>query len=299
MKSVAIILVNWNGGKDTLECLASLYNLVTHYEREIIVVDNASTDQSVEMIKRKYPDITLIKNQENLGFAGGNNIGIRYSLKKNYDAVWLLNNDTVVDKHSLEHLMQVLEHPGTGITVSKIYFYPGREFHKDRYTKSETGKVIWYAGGTIDWDNIYPSHRGVDEVDHGQYDVQIKTEFATGCTMLIKKAVFERIGLLNEAFYLYLEDVDFSIRAQKSGFSVIYVPESVVFHKNAASSSGAGSLLHQYYMTRNRWLVGMKYAKLRTKLALFREILRFTTQHGVRQKAAMDWLFHRLGKQYE
>jgi len=300
MTNISIILVNWNGKKDTLECLASLkkVSMSQRVNVSVIVVDNGSTDDSVEAIRKNYPDTEVIETDRNLGFSGGNNVGIRKAQEQGSDLVWLLNNDTVVDKNALTVLVDAFRDSRVGIAGSKIYFAPGQEFHKERYQKTELGKVIWYAGGLIDWQNMYASHRGVDEVDRGQYDKTEETLFITGCSMMVKKQVFEKIGLLDEKFFAYLEDLDFCLRAKRIGYKLLYVPGSIVWHKNAGSS-GVGSGLHQYYMTRNRLLIGMRYAPVRTKVALAREAIRylFTASSPVK-RAVWDWFSGRYGKQY-
>lgn len=291
MTSVAIILVNWNGKDDTLACLSSL-KVFSHQSSvfRTIVVDNGSTDNSVEVIQEKFPDVEVIETGKNLGFAGGNNVGIRRALEWGADYVWLLNNDTVVDKNALVALVDAFIDERVDIAGSKIYFSPGREYHKDRYDKRDLGRVLWYAGGIVDWQNMYASHRGVDEVDKGQYDKTEETGFVTGCSMMVRKDVFEKIGLLDEKLFAYLEDLDFCLRAKQMGYALFYVPQSVVWHKNAGSS-GVGSDTHQYYMTRNRLIVGFRYAPFRTKLALVREAFRrLLSGPAIRRKAIIDAL---------
>ena len=292
MTNISIILVNWNGKKDTLECLASVKNVSMgqRVNASVIVVDNGSIDDSVAAIKKTFPDVEVIEAGENLGFTGGNNVGIRKALEDGADFVWLLNNDTSVDENALVALLEVYKDPRIGIAGSKIYFSPGHEFHKEKYQKKELGKVIWYAGGHIDWQNMYASHRGVDEVDTGQYDTVVETPFVTGCSMMVKKQVFEKVGLLDEKLFAYLEDLDFCLRANQMGYKLLYVPQSKLWHKNAGSS-GVGSELHQYYMTRNRLLVGMRYAPYRTKFALIREAMRFIVfGPSVKRKAVINFL---------
>lgn len=298
MTNVAVIIVNWNGKKDTIECLASVSKLsAVRCQLSAIVIDNASTDGSVTAIKKLFPKIEIIQNSENLGFSGGNNLGIKKSLNDGADFVWLLNNDTTVDKNALSALLEVFKNSLVGIAGSKIYFYPGCEFHRDRYKKSELGKVLWYAGGIIDWNNMYASHRGVDEVNNCKFDKIEETEFVTGCSMMVKRELFEKIGLLDEKFFAYLEDLDFCLRAKRAGYKLLYVPNSIIWHKNAGSS-GVGSGLHQYYMTRNRLLAGMRYAPVRTKLALLRQAARYVASRSdVRRKAVLDALMGKFGKQ--
>lgn len=300
MTNVAIVIVNWNGYADTSASLASLLKLNKRgMNVETIVVDNGSTNGSVAILSKAHPWVTLLRLDENLGFTGGNNTGITYAMKRGADYIWLINNDTIVDPDALS-LVDAFEDPAVGIAGSKIYFAPGHEYHSDRYKKNERGRVFWFAGGLIDWANIYASHRGVDEVDRGQYDEAMDTPFVTGCSMMIKRSVVEKIGLLDNKFYLYLEDLDYCLRANAKGFRLRYFPKSVIWHVNAGSSGGAGSPLHDYYITRNRLLVGMRYASFRTKIALLREGITFLKSgNREKKKAVSDFIWGRWGKQYE
>jgi len=297
MKKIFIVILNWNGKRDTLECLESVRKMETGgWEAETVVVDNASTDESVEEIKRRYKDITILRNDQNLGFAAGNNVGIKYALTHGADHVLLLNNDTLVEKNLINELLKVMEEDKTiGIVGPKIYFASGYEYHYSRYKDEERGRIIWYAGGKIDWQNVYAFHRGVDEVDHGQYEKGGETDFVSGCCMMIKKEVFEKIGLLDPKYFLYFEDNDFCQRAKKLGFKIFYAPKAIVYHKNAASSEKPGSVLHQYYQTRNRFLFGLRYAPWRSKLALLREGIKFLLRDGIRRTATIDFFLRRFG----
>lgn len=297
---IAAIIVNWNGKKDSLCCLESLQKINLLGNRlTVIVVDNGSTDDSVSAIRRACPDVTVIETGENLGFTGGNNVGIKKALDLGAEVIWLLNNDTIVDKNVLS-FAKVFEDSTVGACGSKIYFAAGHEFHHDRYKNSERGKVLWYAGGLVDWDNVYASHRGVDEVDHGQYDTNTDTQFITGCSFIVRSDVIRKIGMLNDRYYLYLEDLDWSLRIQKAGYKTVYVSSSVIWHVNAGSSGRPGNPLQNYYLTRNRLFLGMKYAPFRTKVALIREGIRFLISGSPTQrKAVLDFMMGRLGKQYE
>lgn len=293
-------MVNWNGISDTSLCLDSIGKLnKKDIVLDTIVVDNGSTDDSVKILKKRYPWVTVISLAHNTGFTGGNNAGIHKTLQQRADFVWLLNNDTVVHTDALR-IVDGFTSDDIGIVGSKIYFAPGHEYHKARYSQAERGKVFWYAGGLVDWDNMYASHRGVDEVDHRQYDKTEQTPFVTGCSMMVRRSVFESIGMLDEHYYLYLEDLDFCLRAKAKGYQIVYYPKSVIWHVNAGSTGGAGNPLHEYYITRNRLLVGMRFAPFRTKAALIRESIRFLIfGSGIKRKAVFDALFGRWGKQYE
>lgn len=296
---VAIIILNYNGKEPTLDCLESISRLrIINFSLKTIVVDNASTDDSVTVIKQAYPYVDLLVNHTNLGFASGNNVGIRYALKMKSDFLLILNNDTVVEQNLICNLLKTAKQkPIGGIFGPKIYFYPGYETHKQRYTADDLGKVIWYAGGKIDWANVLATHRGVDEVDTGQYEELAKTAYISGCSMFIRSAVFDKCGLFDSKFYLYYEDFDLCQKASKAGFDLYYVPMAIVWHKNARTSGGTGSDLQSYYMTRNRLLIGMRYAPWRTKLALFRQSLNYLLHGSSTQKQAVgDYIRKNYGQ---
>ena len=183
------------------------------------------------------------------------------------------------------------------VVTPKIYFAKGHEYHKDKYKKEDLGKVFWYAGGYTDWDNVTSIHRGVDEVDHGQYDKIEEIQFATGCCMLLKKEVFEKVGLFDDRYFLYYEDADLNERIKRAGYKIYYVPTAILIHINAASSGGAGNSLQDYFITRNKILFGMTYAPLRTKLALIRESISLLRIGRPNQKLAIrDFYLHKFNK---
>lgn len=287
--NIAIVILNYNGQEVLQECLESLRHLKT--DCQTIVVDNASTDRSGELVATKFPEVTLIRNQENLGFAEGNNVGIRSALDQGGEAVMLLNNDTKVDPELVGQLLAA----NTPLASPKIYFYPGFEFHHARYKDTDRGKIIWYAGGSIDWDNVWGVHRGVDEVDRGQYDRADELEFATGCCLLIRREVFDQIGLFDPRYFLYYEDLDFCVRARRAGLTIRYTPSAILWHKNAQSSA-SGSSLHQYYFTRNRLLFGMRYASWRTKTALIRQSAKqLVTGTAAEKQGVRDFYLKKFG----
>lgn len=270
MKKVFVVVLHYKGRKYVRQCLQSLKKAkAKNFSLQVVVVDNKSPEPIVDFPK-KYPDYVLIKNKENLGFVEGNNVGIRYSLKKRADYVIFLNNDTYIDPQMIVCLIEASEsNKKAGLLAPKIYFAPEYEYHHNRYKKSERGKVFWYAGGEIDWKNVITQHRGVDEVDKGQYDQTEETDYISGCCLLVKREVLKKIGLLDKKYFAYYEDSDFSVRAKKAGFKLLYVPQAKMWHFNAGSSEVGGSL-HDYYITRNRLLFGIRYAPLRAKIALFR-----------------------------
>lgn len=293
---ISIIILNYNGGNYLLDCVNSVLRLEKQDNQVFtVVVDNHSTDGSLKLL-RSLP-IKIITNHKNLGFAAGNNVGLRYALENQADMVFLLNNDTTVKEDAVIQLIKVAQaDKKIGLLGSKIYFYPGCEFHQQRYRQDDSGKVIWFAGGRIDWQNLLILHRGVDEVDRGQYNQIEKTEFVSGCALMIKREVLEKVGLFEEKYFLYFEDIDFCLKAQKAGFKIFFVPTSIVWHKNQSTST-TGSDRQDYYMVRNRLLFGFRWAPLRTKVALIKESLSVFFKSSVgRQKGILDFYLRKFGQ---
>lgn len=227
---VSIIILNWNGKEDTIECLDSLKH-ITYPNYEILLVDNGSTDGSVNYFKKHYPEIELIENGENLGFAKGNNVAILKAMEQGSDYILLLNNDTIVDSDFLMELVKVAESDEKiGIVGPKIYYY-NYDGHKD---------VIWSAGGKISplHEMVY-SHIGLNEKDAGQFDVSNKVDWISGAAILIKTPVLS-ITMLNPNYFFGNEDVEICIKARKKHLDVVYVPTSKIWHKVGASRKKKG-----------------------------------------------------------
>jgi len=224
--SIAIIVLNWNGRDLTLDCLRSLEAVSTPNLRTILV-DNASTDGTLDAVRRIHGErITVIVNADNLGFAAGNNVGIRHALAGGADFILLLNNDTVVAPDFVDHLLRpMLSTREIGITAPKIYYAEP----KDR---------IWFAGGEISMWRGMAKHTGIRETDRGQYDTEHDIDYATGCAFLARRAVFEKIGDLDPGYRAYFEDADFCVRARKAGFRIRYIPAAHVWHRISASTGG-------------------------------------------------------------
>lgn len=299
---VSLLLINYNSKSDTDECLKSLSGLKTKgFTYTVVVVDNGSAQRyTLPKSLTSNKKFEVVRSEANLGFTGGNNLGIYYSIEKyNSEYVLLLNNDTVVSPLFLQKLIDCIEeHPEYGLICPKIYFYKGNEFHKKSYSRSDLGRVLWYAGGSIDWLNIVAFHRGVDEIDRGQFNTFESQDFATGCCVLIQREVLEKVGTFDKRFFLYFEDVDLSVRAKKAGYEIGYCPDSVIWHKNAGSSGGAGSKIHNYYIARNRLLFALKHGGKRVKLLGLRILLQYVVFGSEYQRFAVwHFLLRRFGKQ--
>lgn len=274
MKKVAIVTADFNNHKDTDEWLASAKKLDTKgLELLWLVVDNGSNVSVKETIE-KYPNVTWLQTGKNLGFAGGFNRGMKYAKEWGADYVLIINNDTLfAEKDLLKKLIGVLEKkPKAGVVSPKIYFAKGYEF-QDRYDRKDLGKVLWYAGGSFDWDNVRSVHRGIDEVDNGAYDKTEKTEFTTGCCVLIKREILEKVGYFEEKLFAYFEDSDWIERIKAAGYEQWYVGSTYIYHK-VSQTAEIGSSWTDYLITRNRIWFAMKWARPRTKFAIAREALR-------------------------
>jgi GT2 family glycosyltransferase len=275
MKSpqVAVIVLNWNGRDDTLACLASLSQL-DYPACDTVVVDNGSSDDSVVSIRAAYPQVTLIEAGDNLGYAGGNNVGLEYAKTMDADYALLLNNDTEVAPDFLGLLVEVAEaDPAIGIAGPTIYYYdqPG---------------VVWSAGGAIDWQRGSTRMVGLDEWDEGQFGQVPRTvDFVTGCAMLVRRAMLEQVGLLDERFFVYYEEAEWCVRASRAGFKIVHVPLAHIWHKISPIAQADSPLVH-YYMTRNRLLfLRVTGAGLRAWLhTLVAEYLRILVSWSVRPK---------------
>lgn len=235
---VSIIVLNWNGCSHTIECIESLKGL-NYSNYEILIVDNGSTDRSEEILRKKFPELSFIQTGTNLGFAGGANTGIRHALKGGTEYIILLNNDTIVAQDFAGELIKAAEKDKkAGILCSKIFFY-------------DNPKTIWYAGAYYNQWLGWGRHKGYKLHDNVQYDKEKETGRPCGCSMMVTREFCEKVGLLDEEYFCYCEDLDWGMRAKASGFRVIYVPTSKVWHKVSKSTGGYGNAKSLYYNVRN------------------------------------------------
>lgn len=288
---VALVVLNWNGWENTIECLESLYK-IDYPNYKIILVDNASKDDSIEKIKdycegkivteslyveysdknkpinineidyngdielmsdesvindSDEPGLIFIKNDKNYGFAEGNNIAIEYAMKQlDPGYVLLLNNDTVVDEKFLDELIDAASRgENIGFVGPKIYYY----------TPDEISNIISFAGGYLNINSCQPQPRGVDELDHGQFDVEDNVDYLEGSCLLVKGELINDVGLLDPDYFTYWEETDWCLRGQRAGYDSVYAPRLIIYHKGRASDLGSNSI---YYMIKNRFLFTQK-----------------------------------------
>lgn len=244
---IFVIILNFNGIETLLPCLNSIFQ--SDYPNfEVVVVDNDSKDESFEKARLNYSRAHFIKNSTNVGFSKGNNIGIRYALEKFADHVFVLNNDTVIEKNTLSTLVKEIEaSPLTGI-VSPVIL-------------GADNKIIWFAGGKINWNKM----RNIHLLDLPSM-LPYESEYLTGCAMLVKKEVFKKIGLFDERFFLYYEDADFSVRAKKAGFNLLVIPPAHIQHLEQSNSKNPAKV---YWLVLSGLIFFKTHASFLQKVWLF------------------------------
>ncbi len=238
----------------------------TKSEFHIYIADLSDEKKHIE--KQRFP-VTVIPDS-NLGYAHGVNEGLKNALADGYYHFCIVNSDIFVDsKFTDSVLFSNIKHPAS-IIGGKIYYAAGYEYHKSRYAPNELGKVLWYAGGIIDWNHALAKHIGVDEVGSPRHDKFGETRFVNGCCMCFDKTVLDTVGFWDESYFLYYEDADFCERAKKKSIPLYFDPSIILWHKNAQSTGGSGSLIHLKYQEKNRLKFGLKYAPLKTKIHLIK-----------------------------
>lgn len=245
----AIVLLNWNSGDMTAECIRSLLKMNAQ-DYAIIVVDNGSKDGSAAYLQEQFPEITVLPQNHNLGFAAGCNVGMKLALEWGVKFVLPLNNDTVVDPDFLTELHATAhQHPQAAMISPKIYFW-------------EPPTRIWWAGGNFSlWAGI-PKHVGRKALDQGQFGKDGTVDWATGCAVLIRCEVLRKVGLFDESFFGNAEDLDLSLRMRKAGYQVWFAPKAKLWHKEGVDyRKNAGEYLRKFTGTRNLLYVMQKHAQ--------------------------------------
>lgn len=241
---VISIILNTNRREDTLECLRSLAGQ-TYKNQRAVVLDNHSTDGSVEAIQAEFPGVEIIAITENLGYAGNNNVGIEAALAQGADWVFVLNEDTILDPDCLLHLIDV------GESDERIGIVGPMVYHHDE------PDVIQSAGGQLGpyWESI---HLAKNEEDQGQFTTPHLVEWISGCAILVRRPVIEQVGMLDARFFYYWEETEWCVRAGKQGWQIVHVPQAKLWHKGVQRNyHPKPSLL--YYSTRNRFLLLAKH----------------------------------------
>jgi GT2 family glycosyltransferase len=254
---VSVIVLNWNGRDDTIACVESL-KAVEYPNFVTLVVDNGSTDGSVTAIRRRFPEVEVIETGCNLGFAEGNNVGIRLALERGSEYIFLLNNDTVVSPSLLRELVAAAVRCAEGgIFTARIHYHA-------------EPKGIWSAG--VRWRQDRMQFQHVQDDSENSIDPRgvAVTDYACGCALFAAAVVFRKVGLLDPKFFLTYEETDWCFRARRAGIPSYYVPSAVLWHKVSASFGGAESPLIEYFMTRNRLLWGERHLGFKDLVQLYK-----------------------------
>ncbi len=240
------VLVHYTNLSDTIECIESLQKQ-DYINHQIVLVDNGSQYHDSQTIQRLFPQIICLRNKSNLGFTGGYNTGIRFSLKLNPDYVFILNNDVILKSDVIKILVKAFQAKReVGIVSPIIYYY-------------DEPDQIWSAGGkvnkiTLNMVDNHGRHKSFSEI--------VERDFISGCAVMFKKEVLEKVGLFDEDYFSYYEDYDISFRIKKAGYKQLLVPQAKIWHKVSKSSGGKDNTLERYYMARNSILFFLKHAKL-------------------------------------
>ncbi len=273
---ICIIVLNWNNAKDTIECLSSLQK-ITYPNFTILVVDNGSTDTSIECISQAFPHIPILKNGTNLGFAEGNNRGILHAIEKGAEAFLILNNDTIVHPDILHAFHDAAtQYPKAGVFGAKIFYF-------------DDPAKVWYAGGDVDLNCYVCVHSGSDTQKIEE------TNYACGCALFIKKEVIKKVGLMDPRFFLLWEEIDWCWRIRKAGYQCLFVPQAKVWHKISSSFEGGyrGDSWNYYYF-RNRLLFLKLHFPFTSRFKTsIKEILFIK---GAKLQGVRDYFLGRFGK---
>lgn len=256
---VGIVLVNYNGEKFQNECIRTIKNM-TYSNYEIIIVDNNSKDNSINKAKEEFDDLVIIQTGENCGVAKGNNIGIKEAMKRNCEYILLLNNDTEVHKEMLSNMIKKANE-NTMVTCKMYYYKPNN--------------IIWCAGGAINWKRATTKHFGDGEMDNGQYDNSRYIEYTPTCCLLVHKSIFNKVGLMDENYFMYYDDTDFLVRCNRANIKTWYESSAKLWHKVSSSSGGNLSNISIYYGDRNRLYFIDKHYRQKRKVLLFFYISRY------------------------
>lgn len=265
-EKIAFCTVNYKHYKLTEEFLECFYRQNdTNYH--VYIADLTPENERKRIVKKN--NVTVIPGQNN-GYGFGINLGFKQAVRDGITKFVVINNDVEFKKNFVELVRKSISRNSGKLIGGKIYYAVGYEYHREKYRPTDLGHVLWYAGGKIDWKNVYVSHRGVDVVDKKQYDKLEKTDFITGCLMLLDKKTLDKTGFFDESYFMYYEDADFCMKAKRANVDLIYDPSVAMWHKNGQSTDGSGSAFQTKHIEANRFKFGLKYAPFRTRLHLIK-----------------------------
>jgi GT2 family glycosyltransferase len=252
---VLVIVLDWNGASDTLACLTSLAT-VDYPTFDVLVVDNGSRQSVAPAVRARFPAVRCIELPTNLGYAGGNNVGLRHALADGYDYAYVLNNDTVVEPGALRAAIAAARRTDAAVVGGKV-------------VALDDPSRLWMTYGRVDYRQSLVALEGWGEPDRGQYDATRDVEWVPGCALLFSSRALADVGLFDERFFAYHEDVDWCTRARKRGWRVVFEPAAVVRHRGNATLGGAVYVSPRKYLSaRSTILYARKHASVLQKAKL-------------------------------
>lgn len=254
---VTAVVLNWNGLSDTLACVASLERIEDPNFR-ILVVDNGSSVSPHSAIQERFPAVEVLELPSNLGYAGGNNVGIRRALSAGADFVWVLNNDAVVDPACLAELLAAAgRYPRAGVVGAKVL-------------RTDDPTRLWVAWGTVTWRQSLIRLVGENALDDGRFDVEKEVPWVPGCSLLLRREALEEVGTFDESFFAYHEDVDWAARSRDAGWTSLYCGHAKVWHAVHGSSGGSEHYggFRKYLSARNSIVYAKRHGRLHQCLSL-------------------------------
>lgn len=245
-RTVAVVILNWNGGEDILECVQSVFES-SHKALQVVIVDNGSVDGSSDVIRERFPQVQFLVNARNLGFARGSNQGMEWALERGIQYVLLLNGDAHIEENTVNELVAVAEVENDRV-VACPRIYLGRP-------TNEVNR-LWFACGTVRlWAGLF-QNPAFNQLDTSEWSESRDMEYASGCCILIPARIIKQVGMLDEAFFAYCEDIDFSLRVRKAGFHLRYVPTALLWHGSQHPTDRSRTATYRYLSTRNNlWVV--------------------------------------------
>ncbi|MDX1664293.1 MAG: glycosyltransferase family 2 protein [Candidatus Promineifilaceae bacterium] len=269
--AVCVVITAWNQAAKTVACLESVFNQ-TYANRHVVLVNNGSRPGFEQIIRDPFPQVHIISNQQNLGFAGGYNVGLRYGMEQGFPCFLLLNNDTLLAPDCLERLVAATtRQPDIGLVTAKVYY-------------SGEPERVWTVGNQIHPLLLEARAGGEGELDEGQWSEDREIAFAPLASVLISRKLLEDVGFLDEEFFLYYEDMDFCRRVKTSGFQLYLAAEAHVWHDVAASSGGSDSPSERYWMAQSSGRFFRKHGGWRLPL-----IVPYRVGSAVKMVAKLLW----------
>ena len=243
---IHIIVVNWNQPENTVACLRSIAT-IEGIDPRVILVDNGSSDDSVARVSKEFPEVEIIRSPTNLGYGPGANLGIKQALAEDTNAIFFLNNDTIIDRHILISLLPHMA-DDVGLLAPLIYY-------------ETPNNKIWSLGGNTNPLTLEKSNPGKNTIDHGNWQSVIERDFVPGTAILVPRKTIDTVGIFDENFWMYYDDADYCERVRRTGLRILVIPEAKVWHKIAASSGGRDSPNERYWMARSSILFFKKHSR--------------------------------------